>query len=125
MSPRYPRRPGVPSTPVHVKNKNVIKISGGEWKGQLIKSPPGSDTRPTSAFLRESIFNTLINGMGHAPVHVLDLFAGTGALGIEALSHGAESAIFIEGSPRTLKVLRQNVEKIARGRQVEVVSESD
>jgi 16S rRNA (guanine(966)-N(2))-methyltransferase RsmD len=103
----------------------VLKICGGEWKGQLIKSPTGSETRPTTAFLRESVFNTLLNGLGHQPLHVLDLFAGTGALGLEALSHGAESAIFVEASPKTLKVLQQNIDKLAKAKETIVFSESD
>jgi 16S rRNA (guanine966-N2)-methyltransferase len=103
----------------------VIKISGGEFKGQMIKSPPGADTRPTSAYLRESIFNVIVNGLGIQPRRVLDLFAGTGALGLEALSHGAESAIFVESSPKALKVLSQNIEKIARNKNTTLISEAN
>lgn len=103
----------------------MLKICGGEWKGQLIKAPSGNETRPTSAFLRESIFNTLLNGMGHAPKRVLDLFAGTGALGLEALSCGAESVIFIEASPKTFKVLEHNVSKLAKQRKTRVLKEAD
>jgi 16S rRNA (guanine966-N2)-methyltransferase len=88
----------------------MLRISGGEWKGHPLKSPKGSETRPTSAFLRESIFNTLQNAMGLEPRSVLDLFSGTGALGIEALSRGAEKAVFVESSPQTLKVLEQNLQ---------------
>lgn len=103
----------------------MLKICGGEWKGQLIKAPSGNETRPTSAFLRESIFNSLINGMGHFPSRVLDLFAGTGALGLEALSYGAESAIFIEASPKTFKILEQNVGKLAKQRKTRTLREAD
>ena len=103
----------------------MLKICGGEWKGQLIKAPSGNETRPTSAYLRESIFNTLVNGMAHEPQRVLDIFAGTGALGLEALSHGAESAIFIEASPKTLKILEANVGKLAKNRQTRILKEGD
>jgi len=103
----------------------VLKICGGQWKGQFIKAPLGSDTRPTSAFLRESIFNTLLNGFGHQPLKVLDLFAGTGALGLEALSYGAESAIFIESSAKALKVIGQNIQKIASKSKTKILSEKE
>lgn len=106
-------------------SKRMLKICGGEWKGQLIKAPSGNETRPTSAFLRESIFNMLINGIGHMPSRVLDLFAGTGSLGLEALSHGAQSAVFIEGSPKTLKILDQNVSKLAKSKSTQIFKEAD
>lgn len=103
----------------------MLKICGGEWKGHLIKAPSGTDTRPTSAYLREVIFNILINGMGHIPNKVIDIFAGTGALGLEALSHGAESAVFLESAPKTLKVLEQNVSKLAKNRKTQIIKEAD
>jgi 16S rRNA (guanine966-N2)-methyltransferase len=103
----------------------MIRISGGEWKGHPLKSPKGSETRPTSAFLRESIFNTLQNAMGLEPRSVLDLFAGTGALGIEALSRGAEKAVFVESSPQTCKVLEQNLQALAQDRSTRVLREAD
>ncbi len=101
----------------------MLRISGGEWKGHPLKSPKGSETRPTSAFLRESIFNTLQNAMGLEPRSVLDLFSGTGALGIEALSRGAEKAVFVESSLQTLKVLEQNLQ--VPNRSTRVIREAD
>ncbi|MEZ4814062.1 MAG: 16S rRNA (guanine(966)-N(2))-methyltransferase RsmD [Bdellovibrionota bacterium] len=103
----------------------MLRICGGEWKGHVIKAPSGSETRPTSSFLREAIFNTLINGMGHAPCRVLDLFAGSGALGLEALSYGAESALFVESSKNALKALEQNLNKVAQSRETHVIKEGD
>jgi 16S rRNA (guanine966-N2)-methyltransferase len=103
----------------------MLRISGGEWKGHPLKSPKGSETRPTSAFLRESIFNTLQNAMGLEPRSVLDLFAGTGALGIEALSRGAEKAVFVESSPQTLKILEQNLQTLTQNRLARVLREAD
>ncbi|NCN26505.1 16S rRNA (guanine(966)-N(2))-methyltransferase RsmD [bacterium] len=91
----------------------MIRISGGRFKGQTLKAPEGKGTRPTSAARREALFNMLLNGMGFVPERVLDLFAGTGALGIEALSQGAHSCVFVEAAPEALLCLRQNFERLA------------
>jgi 16S rRNA (guanine(966)-N(2))-methyltransferase RsmD len=69
--------------------------------------------RPTAAKVREAIFNIL--GEAVAEARVLDLFAGTGALGIEALSRGAKEAVFVEDDPGALKVLRRNLENLGLG----------
>lgn len=103
----------------------MIRIGGGEWKGQTLKAPTGSETRPTSAFLRESIFNMLTHGIGHQPMRVLDIFAGTGALGLEALSRGGESALFIEAASKTLKVLEANVSKLAKNKKTKIIAEAN
>lgn len=91
----------------------------------MIKSPTGAETRPTSAFLRESIFNMILNGLARQPRNVADLFAGTGSLGLEALSHGAERATFVEGAPRAFKILKENVAKIAASRECHLVQEME
>ena len=69
-----------------------MKIISGNLSGRLIKSPKGRLTRPTSARAKESLFNFLVHGLrfNFDQVHVLDLFAGSGSLGIEALSRGAK-----------------------------------
>lgn len=93
-----------------------MRIVGGDWRGRRLASVGKGDTaahlRPTTDRVRESIFNLLING-GHAEAldgtRVLDVFAGTGALGLEALSRGAATATFIEQGRKSLALLRENI----------------
>jgi len=84
-----------------------VRIIGGKFKGRKLRSVRGTRTRPTSERTREAIFN-IIAFQVH-DVNVLDLFAGTGALGIEALSRGAQSAVFIDISKPSLSILRENL----------------
>lgn len=85
----------------------TIRIIAGELRGRRLASPSGRGTRPTRAAVREAWFNAIAGELPEAAV--LDLFAGTGALGIEALSRGAASACFIESDARTYRVLRANL----------------
>src|ERR1700676_2733454 len=88
-----------------------MRIIGGRFSGQLLKSPGSDRVRPTSGRLRETIFNILIHGYGD-PVdggRVLDLFAGTGAMGFEALSRGADAALFVERAADACAILRANI----------------
>ena len=94
-----------------------LRIVAGRWGGRRIAAPPGRDTRPTSDRVREALFSILGPLEGE---RVLDLFAGSGALGLEALSRGAERATLVERAPAALKVLRANVE--ALGADAEVVA---
>lgn len=90
-----------------------MRIIAGRYKGRRLTAPPGADTRPTSDRARQALFDMLM----HAPwaeatltgAAVLDVFAGTGALGLEALSRGAASATFIESGRPALAVLRANI----------------
>lgn len=82
-------------------------MCSGIAKGRGLKSPPGIGVRPTSAKVRQAIFSTLSHRVEGS--RVLDLYAGTGALGIEALSRGASEATFVEISPKCLKILRENL----------------
>lgn len=86
-----------------------MRIISGDLKGRKLLSARGMATRPTSDRVREALFNIL----GPKPIgaHVLDLYAGTGALGIEALSRGADRAIFIDRSAQALTTLRKNLGK--------------
>lgn len=86
-----------------------MRVISGDHKGRKLLSIPGMATRPTSDRVREALFNIL--GSKPLGARVLDLFAGTGALGIEALSRGADNAIFIDHSSRALTVLRKNLER--------------
>ena len=75
-----------------------MRIVGGRWRGRTLQGPKSHAVRPTADRLRESLFNILIHGYGDpvSGARVLDLFAGTGALGLEALSRGAAFALFVD-----------------------------
>lgn len=85
-----------------------VRIVSGKKGRQRLRAVPGQGTRPTSAKVREAIFNILW-ARGFACRRVLDLYAGTGALGLEALSRGAESAVFVDKDRRVIKVIEENV----------------
>ena len=84
----------------------MIRVIGGTFRGRKLKAPKGLTTRPVMARVREALFNILgdIGGL-----RVLDLYAGTGAVGIEALSRGAGSAVFVESANRQCTVIRENL----------------
>jgi len=86
-----------------------MRITGGEAKGVPIKAPKGRRTRPTSDKVREGVFQTL--GDIVLGARVLDLFAGSGALGIEALSRGADFCCFVEKSRTAVEVISANLQK--------------
>ena len=86
-----------------------MRVIAGAYKGRTL-APVKGRTRPTAAKVREAIFNIL--GSAVAGARVLDLYAGTGALGIEALSRGARAAVFVEDHPEALQVLRRNLESL-------------
>ena len=86
-----------------------MRIIAGEHRGARIFAPKGHDTRPTSDRVREAAFN-LVGPVGGAAV--LDLFAGSGAMGLEALSRGAASAVFVENDREACLTIRRNVEKL-------------
>ncbi len=85
----------------------AVRVVGGAAKGHRLQAPRGTDTRPTSDKVRESIFNIVRDEFVDRAV--LDLFAGTGALGIEALSRGAEKAVFVERRQAACDVIRRNL----------------
>lgn len=86
-----------------------MRIISGKYKGRKLKTPMGGDVRPTSDRLRESLFNILAHSeLGVADLLVMDIFAGTGSQGIEALSRGAEKCIFVEKSPQSIALLEAN-----------------
>ncbi|MBS0615172.1 MAG: 16S rRNA (guanine(966)-N(2))-methyltransferase RsmD [Verrucomicrobia bacterium] len=87
-----------------------LQILSGKLKGRSLQSPRGEQTRPTTAILRKSVFDTLRPYLEGA--HFLDLFAGSGAMGIEALSNGAAHATFVENHPLALKALRHNLQTL-------------
>jgi 16S rRNA (guanine966-N2)-methyltransferase len=94
-----------------------MRVVAGKFRGRTIKSPNSDAIRPTADRLRESLFNILVHAYGNPIVdaRVLDLFAGTGALGIEAISRGARSVFFVDDSAEGRALLRENVEAFALG----------
>jgi 16S rRNA (guanine966-N2)-methyltransferase len=84
-----------------------VRVTGGVLRGRKLSPLQGLAIRPTTDYLRESIFNILASRVEHAVV--LDLFAGTGSLGIEALSRGASTAVFVDKAPKAKKTLIRNI----------------
>ena len=89
-----------------------MRVIGGELRGRRLSAPVGPDVRPTSDRVRESVFNILFSLGGVDGMQVVDLFAGTGALGIVALSRGASSVTFVEQDVRALESIRANLAAI-------------
>jgi 16S rRNA (guanine966-N2)-methyltransferase len=94
-----------------------MRVVGGRLKGRNIASPTTQAIRPTADRLRESLFNILIHAYENpiADARVLDLFAGTGALGIEAVSRGAKFTLFVDNGSEARALLRNNVEVLGLG----------
>ncbi|HTO79752.1 MAG TPA: 16S rRNA (guanine(966)-N(2))-methyltransferase RsmD, partial [Methylocystis sp.] len=94
-----------------------MRVVGGRLKGRNLASPSSREIRPTADRLRESVFNILVHAYDN-PIEgarVLDLFAGTGALGIEAVSRGAAFALFVDNGAEARALLRNNVETLGLG----------
>ena len=89
-----------------------MRIIAGKYKGHSLAAPAGKNTRPTTDRTRESIFNILANLVDIEGLRILDLFAGSGAMGLEALSRGAGFCLFIDNNSRARAIIRQNVEKL-------------
>lgn len=88
----------------------MTRVIAGRWGGRRLRTPPGDGTRPTSDRVRESLFSSLVSLFGGLDdLRVLDLYAGSGALGLEALSRGAASADLVEADRRAAQVAQQNV----------------
>ncbi len=103
-----------------------MRIVAGAWRGRTLVAPPGTETRPTADRVRQALFDMLMHApwSGRAAVEnaaVLDMFAGTGALGLEALSRGAATAVFVERSRPALTALRANIEACRAGDRCEVL----
>lgn len=98
----------------------MLRVIGGKAKGRLLKVPTGSKIRPTSDKVRESLFN-IIGPADVTGAIFIDLFAGCGAVGIEALSRGAEHVIFVESNPKHARIIRENIERCGFQQSTEVV----
>ena len=87
-----------------------MRIVAGEWRRRQLRAPPGEGTRPTADRTRETLFSMLASRLGSFEgLAVADLFAGSGALGLEALSRGAERCLFVENDATALRALRVNI----------------
>lgn len=96
-----------------------MRIISGHWRGRAIIAPDGEATRPTANRVREALFSMLTSRLGSFEgLRVLDGFAGTGALGLEALSRGAARATFVEKDAEAVKALRRNIEKLGAAADV-------
>jgi len=90
-----------------------MRIIAGKWRGRTIEAPPGGRTRPTADRARETLFSMLTSRLGgFDDLRIADLFAGSGALGFEALSRGAASATFVESDSQAAGVIRRNAERL-------------
>lgn len=85
-----------------------MRVISGKAKGKRLKAPPGMDTRPITDMIKEALFNILGNNIENADF--LDLFAGSGSVGLEALSRDADRVIFVDNSPDALKAVKENLE---------------
>jgi 16S rRNA (guanine966-N2)-methyltransferase len=95
-----------------------VRVVGGELGGRSLRAPAGRRVRPTSDRVREALFSMLHALGSPAGARVLDLFAGSGALGIEALSRGAERATFVDRSPVAIACVRDNLEALGLAAEV-------
>jgi len=96
-----------------------MRIIGGQWRGRRLYAPEGMETRPTSDKVREALFNIIRSDVFDA--QVLDLFAGSGALSLEALSRGAEAAVMTEPSRKAVQAIRRNIELCHAEEQVKLI----
>src|SRR5512132_4297736 len=95
-----------------------MRIVAGMWRGRRIEAPPGRDVRPTLDRVREAWMSILQHDLPGSSV--LDLFAGSGALGLEALSRGAAHADFVENGARALRVLKGNIDLLGSADKADV-----
>ena len=100
----------------------AMRIIAGTFRSRMLVAPPGMSTRPTSDRLRETLFNVLAPRIEGAAF--LDLYAGSGAVGLEALSRGAARVTFVERAPAALKVLNGNLERLGISGEVRIHAKS-
>ena len=96
-----------------------MRIIAGQWRGRVLKAPPGATTRPTGDRTREALFSMLTSRLGSFEgLAVADMFAGSGALGLEAISRGAASCIFIDQDRDAIRAIRANIEMLNANAEV-------
>ena len=102
-----------------------MRIIAGDWRGRKLTAPAGDTTRPTADRTRETLFSMLVSRLGSFEgLSVADLFAGSGALGLEALSRGAARCTFVEQDAAALKALKANVAALDAGARADVRASS-
>jgi len=102
-----------------------MRIIAGAWRGRPLEAPPGQGTRPTSDRAREGLFSMLQSRLGgFEDLEVADFFAGTGALGLEALSRGAAHCTFVEKDRAALDVLRRSLDRLGAGDRADLRAQS-
>jgi 16S rRNA (guanine966-N2)-methyltransferase len=102
-----------------------MRIVAGQWRGRKIAAPQGDATRPTADRTRETLFSMLVSRLGSFDgLAVADLFAGSGALGLEALSRGAASCVFVEQDAPAIRALRANIAALHAQAQCDVRASS-
>lgn len=99
----------------------ALRVTAGSARGRRLATVPGDAVRPTADRVREAVFNSLASRRAVAGARVLDLYAGTGALGIEALSRGASEAVFVEADRSVAAVLRSNLESVGFAQRAAVI----
>jgi 16S rRNA (guanine966-N2)-methyltransferase len=102
---------------------NSVRVIAGRWRGRRLPVLNSDGLRPTTDRVRETVFNWLMHDMAGA--HCLDLFAGTGALGFESLSRGADHLCFVEVNRRVADQLRQNIALMDAAERSEVITTTD
>jgi 16S rRNA (guanine966-N2)-methyltransferase len=96
-----------------------MRIIAGRWRGRPLIAPPGDSTRPTADRVREALFSMLASRLGSFEgLQVADLFAGSGALGLEALSRGAAHCVFVENDRRAVDAIRANIASLGASGEV-------
>ena len=95
------------------KHSNEVRITGGSCRGRKIRFPAAEGLRPTADMVREKLFNWL--GQELTGLHVLDLFAGSGALGLEAASRNAKEIVLVDNNSETVRVLKKNIATFGLG----------
>lgn len=102
-----------------------MRIVAGEWRGRKLVAPEGMETRPTGDRVRETLFSMLASRLGSFEgLRVADLYAGSGALGLEALSRGAAFACFVEQDARAVAAIRANVETLGAADRAQILPRS-
>jgi 16S rRNA (guanine966-N2)-methyltransferase len=102
-----------------------MRIIAGEWRGRPIEAPPGQATRPTADRVRETLFSMLASRLGSfEELRIADLFAGSGALGLEALSRGAAFATFVENNSSAARLIERNAEALGASDRVQILGGS-
>lgn len=102
-----------------------MRVIAGQWRGRRLVTPHGMATRPTADRVRETLFSMLASRLGSfEELRVADLYAGSGALGLEALSRGAAFACFVERDPRAVAAIRRNVDALGAADRARILARS-